>query len=209
MSPHRSGQREEQEDMAVSRVDEALESQIRHSEATYGKPLSAWIALIAESGLTKHTEIMALLKNEYGMSHGSANRVALKARGADAASIAAAAHLAGRDPIADLYSGTRAGLRPLHDALLTACQSFGPDIELAPKKGYVSLRRKKQFAMLAPTTTTRLDIGLILVGVTPTERLESAAGFNAMCTHRVRVSTLRDIDTPLLEWMKQAYERAG
>jgi Domain of unknown function (DUF4287)/Domain of unknown function (DUF5655) len=132
----------------MSTVDEALEAQIRNIEARYGKTLGEWIAVVRHSGITKHSEIIALLKSQYGMSHGDANRVALKAREADAASIVKAAKAAGRDPVEEMYSGKKADLKPLHDALITAITTFGNDIELAPKKGYVSLRRKKQFAML-------------------------------------------------------------
>ena len=169
-------------------VDEGLEAQIRNIEERYGKPLSEWIAIVRESGLTKHTDTVAMLKSQYGMSHGSAHRVALKAREADGASIVKAAKAADRDPIDEIYSGKKADLKALHDTLMTAITSFGHDIELAPKKGYVSLRRKKQFAMIQPTTATRIDIGLILKDVPTTERLESASSFNALFTHRVRVN---------------------
>jgi hypothetical protein len=92
---------------------------------------------------------------------------------------------------------------------MIAITSFGNDIELAPKKGYVSLRRKKQFAMIQPTSVTHIDIGLILKGVPPNERLESASSFNALFTHRVRVNTVNDVDEQLITWLKQAYDRAG
>jgi predicted transport protein len=193
----------------MSTVDEGLEAQIRNIEQQYGKPLNEWIAIVKESGLTKHTDMVAMLKSQYGMSHGSAHRVALKAREADAAGIIKAAEASGRDPIAELYSGKKAGLKPLHDALMMAITNFGDDIELAPKKGYVSLRRKKQFAMIQPTTATRIDVGLILKEVPTTERLESAANFNALFTHRVRVNTINDVDAQVITWLKQAYDLAG
>src|SRR5712691_11263263 len=110
---------------SMSTIDEGLEAQIRNIEQQYGKPLDEWIALIRESGLTKHTDIVALLKSQYGMSHGSAHRVALKAREADAASIIKATEASGSDPAALLYSGKKAGLKPLHDALMTAITTFG------------------------------------------------------------------------------------
>jgi len=193
----------------MSSVDEGLEAQIRNIEQQYGKPLGEWIALVKGSGLTKHTEIVAMLKSHYGMSHGSAHRVALKAREADAASLVKAAEASSRDSVSELYSGKKAGLNPLHDTLMTAITTFGDDIEPALKKGYVSLRRKKQFAMIQPTTATRIDLGLILKDVPATERLESAASFNALFTHRVRVSTINDVDAQVISWLKQAYDLAG
>jgi hypothetical protein len=193
----------------MSSVDEGLEAQIRNIEQQYGKPLSEWIAIVKESGLTKHTDMVAMLKSTYGMSHGSAHRVALKGRETDTASILQAAKAAGSDPVTDLYNGKKAGLKPLHDALMTAITTLGDDIELAPKKGYVSLRRKKQFAMIQPTTTTRFDVGLILKDMPTTERLESAASFNALFTHRVRVRTINDVDEQVITWLKKAYDLAG
>lgn len=193
----------------MSIVDKGLEAQIHNIEEQYGKSLSEWIALIKESGTTKHTDMVTMLKSQYGMSHSSAHRVALKAREADGASMVQAAKASGRDPVEDMYSGKKANLKPLHDALMTAITSFGNDIELAPKKGYVSLRRKKQFAMIQPASVTRIDIGLILKGVPPTERLESASNFNALFTHRVRVNSVNDVDEQLISWLKQAYDLAG
>ncbi|HYT34384.1 MAG TPA: DUF4287 domain-containing protein, partial [Ktedonobacteraceae bacterium] len=108
----------------MSTVDEALEAQIRNIEARYGKTLGEWLVIVRNSGITKHSEIIALLKGQYGMSHGDANRVALKAREADAASIVEAAKAAGRDPVDDMYSGKKTNLKPLHDALMTAITTF-------------------------------------------------------------------------------------
>ncbi len=190
-------------------IDEGLEAQIRTIEERYGKPLSEWIAIVRESGIKKHTDMVSMLKSQYGMSHGSAHRIALKAREADGASMVQAAKASGRDPVEEMYSGKKADLKPLHDVLMTAITSFGKDIEQVPKKGYVSLRRKKQFAMIQPTGATRIDIGLILKGVPPTERLESASSFNALFTHRVRVNTINDVDEQLITWLKQAYDLAG
>lgn len=193
----------------MANVDEGLAAQIRNIEEKYGKTMAEWIELVKASGLTKHTEIIALLKEQYGLTHGSANRVALIARGADAASMVKAAEATGADPVLAMYDGKKADLRPIHDALVAALQSFGGDVELAPKKGYVSLRRKKQFGMIQPSTATRLDVGLVLKDVQATERLEPSGSFNAMCTHRVRLSSASEVDAELIAWLRDAYHRAG
>src|SRR5262252_5982434 len=164
----------------MATVQQGLQAQIRNIEATYGKPMSEWLAIISASGLTKHTDVVTMLKKDYGMTHGAAHRVSLVAR--QQASEAAAA---GRDsdPVSDLYTGKKASLRPLHDALLNAIQAFGDDIELAPKKGYLSLRRRKQFAMIQPSAAGRIDLGLILPDIPPDARLESANGFKGLVNH--------------------------
>jgi Domain of unknown function (DUF5655)/Domain of unknown function (DUF4287) len=189
----------------MSAVEQGLQAQIRNIEATYGKPMSQWLAIVAASGLTKHAEVVGMLKADYGMTHGAAHRVSLVARQASAppASASDAA-----DPVSVLYTGKKAAVRPLHDALMTAIMAFGADIELAPKKGYLSLRRSKQFAMLQPSAAGRIDVGLILPGEPAQQRLESAAGFNALFTHRVRVAGLGDIDPELVGWLHRAYDRA-
>ena len=107
-----------------------------------GKSLDQWLAIVRASKLTKHKEFMTLLKEKHGLTHGFANMVALQALQSDS-------HTAGdTDALVDAqYAGAKAPLRPLYDKLLAAIQSFGKDVEVSPKKAYVSLRRNKQFAI--------------------------------------------------------------
>ena len=185
-------------------VDAALQSQIRNIETTYGKPLDHWFAVIDASGLTKHNEVVAMLKSEHGLAHGAAHRVSLLARQRTDAGAAAPA-----DPADALYAGAKAGLRPLHEALLDEIRALGA-FDIAPKKGYLSLRRRKQFAMVQPSTSSRIDLGLILPATTPAAgRLESAAKFNPLFTHRVRVTVATDVDDELRGWLATAYGLAG
>ena len=188
-------------------VDAALASQIRNIESTYGQPVSHWFTVIDSSTLTKHSEVVAMLKGDHGLAHGAAHRLALLWRSRDSAS-PADIHTAEDDPVAALYSGTKSQLRPLLDAVMTEIGRLG-HVDVAPKKGYLSLRRRKQFAMLQPSTTGRLDLGLILPAGTPvTDRLESSAKFNALFTHRVRLVSTRDVDAELKRWLTAAYAHA-
>jgi uncharacterized protein DUF5655/uncharacterized protein DUF4287 len=185
-------------------VDAALQSQIRNIEATYGKPLDHWFAVIDASGLTKHNQVVAMLKADHGLAHGAAHRVSLLARQRDDTGAAAPS-----DPADALYAGAKAGLRPLHDALLVQIRALGA-FDIAPKKGYLSLRRRKQFAMVQPSTASRIDVGLILPPATPAAgRLESAAKFNPLFTHRVRITAATDLDDELRGWLATAYALAG
>jgi Domain of unknown function (DUF4287) len=110
-------------------VDAALQSQIRNIEATYGKPFDHWFAVIDASGLTKHNEVVAMLKADHGLAHGAAHRLSLLARQRDAGAAPAPS-----DPADALYAGAKAGLRPLHDALLGEIRALGA-FDIAPKKG--------------------------------------------------------------------------
>jgi hypothetical protein len=192
-------------------VDAAFESQVRNIEATYGKPLGHWFAVIDASGLTKHNQVVAMLKADHGLAHGAAHRVSLLARQREDAGVAASPGpvASSPDPADALYAGSKAGLRPLHDALLSQIRALGA-FDIAPKKGYLSLRRRKQFAMVQPSTTSRIDLGLILPGATATTgRLESAAKFNPLFTHRVRITSATDLADELRGWLATAYALAG
>jgi Domain of unknown function (DUF4287)/Domain of unknown function (DUF5655) len=207
----RPGRSEEEAEMA-NVVDDALRAQVRNIEAQYGRSMSAWTDLIRVQGLTKHAEIIAWLKSEHGMTHGNANRVALIARDAGVAGAMPTAPTGGvaadGDPIAALYVGKKAALRPIHDRVMQVINGFGHDVDVAPKRGYVSLRRRRQFAMLQPAAA-HVDLGLILPGVPTGGRLEPGGTFNAMFSHRVRIASVEAVDTQLEGWLRTAYDEAG
>ncbi len=185
-------------------MDAATQSMIEGLKAKTGRTLEQWTRLVAKSGKVKHGEIVAWLKGEHGVTHGYANLVAHMALKSDAGSLAAG----GEDLVAGQYSGAKAALRPIYDRLAGAMRGFGGDVELAPKKQYVSVRRSKQFAIVQPSTATRVDVGLTLKGVAPAGRLEASGSFNSMVTHRVRVATPAEVDAELVGWLRQAYDGA-
>jgi hypothetical protein len=182
-------------------VAEGLQAQLRNIESSSGRSIDEWIGLIRASGLRRHAEIVAMLKADHGLSHGAANRLALVAL--DALNPSAAS-----DPMASLYPKGREGLRPIHERLMGRVLALGTDVEVAPKKGYLSLRRRKQFAMIKPAAK-HVDVGLILPGHAPNGRLESAVTFNALFTHRVRVHSVDEVDPQLVDWLTSAYDQAG
>src|SRR5262249_2622467 len=158
----------------------ARETFIRNLHEKTGKTLEQWVALVQKTKLAKHGEIVALLKTKHGLTHGYANLVALTTlKSADGGGE--------DDPLAAQDAGAKSGLRPIYDALAKALGKLGSDVEFAPKKAYVSVRRSKQFALIQPSTAERVDVGIQLKGVAPTARLEASGSFNAMVSHRVRV----------------------
>jgi hypothetical protein len=111
------------------------------------------------------------------------------------------------DVLDEIYSGPKANLRPIHDQLMSAIEQFG-EFEIAPKKGYVSLRRKRQFAMLGPATNTRFELGINIKNLEADERLiEQPAG--SMCNYKVQISEVNQIDEKIMSWVRMAYEAAG
>jgi hypothetical protein len=186
----------------MATVEQGLQSQLRNIEATYGRSIDDWVRLIEESGTRRHGQIVTLLKTDYGLSHGAANRVALTALDRLGDKPAAA------DPVDNLYRDREAAVRAIHDRVMSVVEGFGLDVEVAPKKGYMSLRRRVQFAMLKPAAK-HLDVGLVLHGAAVTDRFESAASFNALFTHRVRVKSVDEVDDELRSWLRRAYDEAA
>lgn len=184
-------------------MDAATQSMIVNLREKTGKSLDEWVKIAKASKLTKHGEIVKHLKENHQLTHGYANLVVHTALQS-----AASAAENTEDLVEGQYSGAKAGLRPIYDALLKKIQAFGKDVEIAPKKAYVSLRRSKQFALIQPSTATRLDVGIQLKSEKPAGRLEASGSFNAMVSHRVRLENASDVDAELIGWLKQAYEGA-
>ncbi|MGE0179551.1 MAG: DUF5655 domain-containing protein [Sphingomonas sp.] len=168
-----------------------------------GRGLDEWVITARASGIDKHKALVDHLKANEGLTHGYANSVALRTFGTDAGAIGDEALMTA------MFAGPKAGLRPIHDKLADIIKSLGDDVEFAPKKGYVSVRRAKQFAILQPSTKDRFDLGINLKGEPSTERLESSGSFNAMVSHRVRLASPADVDSEIETWLCAAYERAG
>ena len=201
----------------MSNVDQAALTMVANLQRNTGRSLGDWVQQTLATGAVKHGEMMKWLKGEQGLTHGYANLIALSARepallaklGQASAATPAAAGAPETDLVEAQYGGDKASLRPIYDALLAAVQGFGDDVEVAPKKAYVSLRRKRQFALVQPSTKTRVDVGVQLKGVPAGARLEASGSFNAMVSHRVRLSTAAEVDAELVGWLRQAYDDAG
>lgn len=191
---------EETKPLAKS-VEEGMQSLYRNLETSTGKSIDAWVAIARSAGIGKHKPLVDHIKSEYGLTHGYAHQIALRALAADTDGAETV------DPIAEQYTGAKSALKPLYDTLAAALSAFGDDIEFSPKKAYVSVRRSKQFAIIQPASG-RLDVGLVLKTEPATARLEVAGSFNAMVTHRVRISAAQDIDAELLAWLLAAYNAA-
>ena len=185
----------------MSSVDEATQTQIRNIETQTGQSLDELIAAGLATGQTKHKALQAFFTETYGLTYGNANVVAIFARDRLKGASGEEANFVDAQ-----YEGKKAALRPLYDTLIAAVAAFG-DVEIAPKRTYVSLRRKKQFALVQPGPG-RIDVGINLKGVDPNGRLEKSGSFNAMCTHRVRVNSPDDVNDELLGWLRLAYEQA-
>lgn len=183
-------------------VQKALETQVKNIQAKTGKSLAELAAMAKASGLSRHGEIRDMFQKELGLGHGDANtltHVVLKPAGEPDAE--------GGDVLAEIYVGPKAALRPIHEKLMAGLRGWG-EFEVAPKKGYVSLRRKKQFAMVGPATKTQVELGLNIKDLAGGERLVAQAA-GGMCQYKVRLSSEAEVDGELMAWVRAAFEAAG
>lgn len=183
-------------------MDKATLTMIENLHKNTGKTLEQWIDIIKPQSFTKHGEIIQFLKEKHGLTHGFANLIAHKAKGSDAGSAS------NRDDLITKQYQGKEHFKPIYDKLISVIQTFGNDIEIAPKNAYVSLRRKKQFAILNPATKTRFEIGINLKGHEPKGKLEAEKP-NSMCSHKINIADIKEVDAEVLEWIKIAYDNAG
>lgn len=191
----------------MSSVDKAIETQLKNIETRTGKSLAELSELVRQSGLTKHSEIRQLIIDRFGLGYGDANTLVHYVLKSDAKHDVEARGLTNSDVVDELYSGPKADLRPIHDRVMAEIQKLG-EFEIAPKKTYLSLRRKRQFAMLGPATKTRVEVGLNMKGIEATERLiQQPPG--GMCNYIVKLTNPDQVDNELVDWIRIAYNNAG
>lgn len=184
-------------------MDKAAQTMIENLHKNTGKSLEEWIALVQKQRIEKHGQIIKYLKEQHDFTHGFANLVALKAREDDAGSVD------NKDELVENQYKGKEHFRPLYESIIAEVEKFGKDVEIAPKKASVSLRRKKQFALLLPATKTRFEIGINLKGQKPEGKLEANTASNAMCSHKINLSRKEEFDREVLDWIRTAYELAG
>jgi hypothetical protein len=179
-------------------MDPALKTMIDNMPEKTGKSLDEWKRLLKTKEFSKHSEAVKFLKEEFGVTHGFANTIVTLSKD----EVTTPESL-----VQNQYRG-KENLLPIYEKLLSVVKEFGTDVTVTPKKSTVSLIRKKQFALISPATKTRIDLGLKLVGKDLTERLENSGPFGSMCTHRVKISTLEEVDDELINWLTEAYSKA-
>ena len=180
-------------------MEKALQTMIDNMPEKTGKSLAEWKKILKGKGFSKHSEGVNFLKKEHGVTHGFANTIV---------TLSKEENNAPEDLVKKQYEG-KENLLPLYQALLAVAKGFGKDVTITPKKTTVSIIRKRQFALVKPATKTRIDLGLKIPDKPTTNRLENSGPFGTMCSHRVQISDVKEVDAELEAWMKEAYENAG
>lgn len=183
-------------------MDKTVETMIANLKEKTGHTLEEWKEIITKQNLTKHGEIVKYLKDTHQVTHGYASEIALKVLGSDADSASNA-----DDFIVSQYQG-KEHLKAFYDKLISEIQAFGGDFKIDPKKTYVSLKRKKQFIILNPASKTRFEIGFNLKGVEPKGKLEAEKP-NGICSHKINLSDISEINKEVIDWVRLAFDNAG
>ncbi len=182
-------------------VDQAKASQLRNIEIKTGKSIQALCAELRQSGKVKHSDVRSWVIERFGLGYGDANALA-HAANADPAALDGI-----EESLTQIYSGKKEHLRSIHDAVIAALTEWG-EFEIAPKKAYVALRRKKQFAMLGPKNASSAELGINLKEQIISDRfVQQKPG--GMCQYAVALSDTKDVDHAVLTVLKQAFEAGG
>jgi hypothetical protein len=189
----------------MNNLDQAVQTHLNNIQKKTGKSLDELAGLVKKSGLSQHAEIRAMLMHDQGLTYGDANALVHAVRKSDGQR--QAENKSQAEVLDEIYSGAKAGLRPIHEALMNEVVKLG-EFESVPKKGYISLRRKKQFAMLGPAGRTRLELGLNIKDLPPANRLIKQPR-GSMCNYVVTITEASQVDAELAVWVKFAYEEAG
>ena len=179
-------------------MDKALQTMIDNMPEKTGKSLTEWKLLLKTKSFNKHSEAVNFLKKEHDVTHGFANTIV---------SLSKEENKTSSELITNQYKG-KENLLPIFESLTSLVIGYGEDVKITPKKTEVSLDRKRKFAVIKPATKSRIDLGLKLKGKPITERLENSGPFGTMCTHRVKLTDISQIDSELKEWLYEAYQKA-
>ncbi len=179
-------------------MDKALQTMINNMPEKTGKSLTEWKLLLKTKSFTKHSEAVNFLKKEHAVTHGFANTIV---------SLSKEENKTSSELIESQYKG-KENLLSIYENLIAIIEKFGEDVKVTPKKTEVSLDRKRKFAVIKPATKSRIDLGLKLKDKPTTDRLENSGPFGTMCSHRVRITDVNQIDNELKEWLKEAYHKA-
>jgi hypothetical protein len=173
-----------------------------------GRSVDEWLALIRKSGPPTEKERREWLKQEYGLGTNTAWWLAERTEGKGVDDDPDVYLQQAHQYVEDMYSGSKAGLRPIYDALLKLGLGIGKDAKACPCKTIVPLYRNHVFAQIKPTTRTRIDLGFALGARKAEGRLIDTGGYakKDRITHRIPISSLKEIDGEVKQWLRTAYE---
>lgn len=172
-----------------------------------GRTLEEWIKLVQKNGPATEKERRAWLKAEHGLGMNYAWWIAEQSMGKGDDGNPETYLKQAEEYVEKMYAGPKEPLRPIFEELLALGRSLGNDVRVCPCKTIVPLYRRHVFAQIKPTTRTRIDLGLALKDTKVPKRLIDTGGLakKDRITHRIEITSLKDIDAEVKKWIKFAY----
>jgi hypothetical protein len=181
-----------------------LEAIRRNMPDRTGRTVEEWAELVRKDGPKGTKERIAWLRARHRLGGPTAMVAVAEAEGTNPL----AEYEEGDALVEAMFRGPKAALRPAFEAALAAARTLGKDVTPSARKTYLTLSRKRQFAVLQPSTSTRLDVGLVLPGVKPQGRLRASANVGGgRVTHAIAVLSAKDVDAFVRRWLKTAYDQ--
>jgi hypothetical protein len=173
-----------------------------------GRTMEEWGKLVQKSGPATEKERRAWLKAEHGLGMNYASWITEHSVGKGDDGNPETYLRQAEEFVDNMFSGAKESLRPIFDALLKLARSMGADVKVCPCQTMVPLYRKHVFAQIKPTTRTRIDLGLALKDTKVPKRLIDTGGFakKDRITHRIEITSMKDIDSEVKKWLTIAYE---
>ncbi|HEX6785931.1 MAG TPA: DUF5655 domain-containing protein [Acidimicrobiales bacterium] len=168
-----------------------------------GHTLDEWVAMVDAAGLDPldQNAVRRWLKTEHGVPQNSQWAIA------DAAARAAGWERPSVEGYVDSqYVGPKAVLRPIYDRLAGELLALGHDVSVEGRSTYTPFVRGRQFAAVAPSTRTRVDLGLRFTDPPASGRLLTTSPVG-QCTHRVALTEVNEVDDEVRGLMRVAYEQ--
>jgi len=180
-----------------------------------GRTLEEWLKHIKKEGPDDEKACRVWLKEQYGVGTNYAWWLAEKALSKKKLGLAddsPESYLREAPLYVDaMYTGAKAALRPIYDALLKLGLELADDVKACPCQTMVPLYRNHVFANIKPTTQTRVDLGLALKDTKTPARLLDTGGFakKDRITRRIAITSVKEIDADVKRWLKMAYDMDG
>lgn len=176
-----------------------------------GRSLDEWLDFIAKKGPKSEEARRDWLKDQQGLGTNAAWWMAERSFGRGADEDTPEGYLkTALVYVEEMFSGGKAGLRPIYDQLLEIGQSLGKDVRICPCKTMVPLYRHHVFAEIKPSTRIRIDFGLALAkhkGKLPKRLIDTGgAAKKDRITHKIEVTATEDLDDEFKKWLQAAYD---
>ena len=176
-----------------------------------GRSMEEWLALVKKEGPKDEKSRREWLKTKHKLGTNSAWWIAERADGKGGEEDTPEAYLKSAVRyVEEQYAGPKEKLRAIYGELLRLGKSLGDDVKACPCKTIVPLYRRHVFAQIKPTTNTRIDLGFALThykGKLP-KRLIDTGGLakKDRITHRIPITSMKEIDGEVKKWLVTAYE---